>query len=332
MRRIVSGLVVAGTLAAIPPAQAQVASSVVATVPSGGASIVDITPYSTPANSDFLLNQASFANPGDPSRPDEVMTLGYNMTAGGGCLVATDNCLGWVVESHYQPGGPSSAQSEQYLQYRSPTTGDLRPFAVAYRTGTSGMTEEQDFNSLTWSLPGGPTLMTAGASVVSFVVSLNTLGTLTGGNVTSTTNFLTGGGNVAASSTTLGYFYAGRIGGPGYVLDSFGPNYGQIINVDAHTWALAYGGSQTSNGTSVLSWTDNGSTTVSEPLAAPTVQTNIVYSAAGTSLPTCGATTEGVRASVSDANLPLPLQPYASGGTSHVPVYCSGPSGIWIVD
>lgn len=56
------------------------------------------------------------------------------------------------------------------------------------------------------------------------------------------------------------------------------------------------------------------------------VQNNIVFSAAGTPLPTCNGAAEGSWASVSDSTGPTYNNAYTSGGTIHVPVYCDGTS------
>ena len=239
-------------------AQAQVASNLVATTPSGGGTFIDITPYSTPANSDFIFHQMGFANSGDLLRPDEVMTFGYNMNAAGGCVVATDNCLGWVVESHYQPGA-QPAQMEQYAQMRTPGFGDARPFAFSLRIATGGLTEEQDFNSLNWCAPyGGGCFMTANSSVISFLIPINTPA-ISATSVQSTAN-VTAQDHFVASSTIKGYYYSARLSGPALVMNApvGGSDYGQVVNIDAHTWGLAAGPSQTVNGTVALAWTDTG--------------------------------------------------------------------------
>ena len=60
------------------------------------------------------------------------------------------------------------------------------------------------------------------------------------------------------------------------------------------------------------------------------IQNNVVFSAAGTPLPTCNGAAEGSRAAVSDALTPTFLTAYASGGTTHASVYCDGTS--WKTD
>lgn len=63
---------------------------------------------------------------------------------------------------------------------------------------------------------------------------------------------------------------------------------------------------------------------------ANTVQHTLIYSAAGTPLPTCNGGAEGTRAAVSDALAPAFLTAYVSGGTVHASVYCDGTS--WKTD
>jgi hypothetical protein len=60
------------------------------------------------------------------------------------------------------------------------------------------------------------------------------------------------------------------------------------------------------------------------------IQNNIIFSAAGTPLPTCNGAAEGSRGAVSDALTPTFLTAYASGGTTHASVYCDGTS--WKTD
>jgi hypothetical protein len=60
------------------------------------------------------------------------------------------------------------------------------------------------------------------------------------------------------------------------------------------------------------------------------IQNNIVFSAAGTPLPTCNGAAEGSRGAVSDALTPTFLTAYVSGGTTHASVYCDGTS--WKTD
>lgn len=62
------------------------------------------------------------------------------------------------------------------------------------------------------------------------------------------------------------------------------------------------------------------------PVIAPYLQSNTIYSAAGTPLPTCNGGLEGSRAAVSDATLPTFLTAYTSGGAVHASVYCDGTS------
>jgi hypothetical protein len=60
------------------------------------------------------------------------------------------------------------------------------------------------------------------------------------------------------------------------------------------------------------------------------IQDNVVFSAAGTPLPTCNAGAEGSRGAVSDALTPTFLTAYVSGGAVHASVYCDGTS--WKTD
>jgi hypothetical protein len=58
------------------------------------------------------------------------------------------------------------------------------------------------------------------------------------------------------------------------------------------------------------------------------IQTNILYSVAGTPLPTCGASTTGVQLQVSDATIPTFLGTYTGGSTVQSPVVCNGTNWV----
>lgn len=62
--------------------------------------------------------------------------------------------------------------------------------------------------------------------------------------------------------------------------------------------------------------------TFANALSAIWIQTSFIYT--GANLPSCGVSSDGVRASVSDANGPTYGASYVSGGAVHAPVYCNG--------
>ena len=63
------------------------------------------------------------------------------------------------------------------------------------------------------------------------------------------------------------------------------------------------------------------------PHEARTFQNGLIYSAAGTAIPTCNSGAEGTYASVSDGTAAwVSAVAYASGGSVHAPVYCDGTS------
>ena len=56
----------------------------------------------------------------------------------------------------------------------------------------------------------------------------------------------------------------------------------------------------------------------------------LLYSAAGTALPTCNSTTKGAVAMVSDATAPTYHGTYTSGSTVVSPVFCNG--STWLTN
>jgi hypothetical protein len=60
----------------------------------------------------------------------------------------------------------------------------------------------------------------------------------------------------------------------------------------------------------------------------PNVLPSVVYSAAGTALPSCTSAIVNTKAVVSDATTPTYLGTYTSGGTVHSPVFCNG--SAWV--
>ena len=67
-----------------------------------------------------------------------------------------------------------------------------------------------------------------------------------------------------------------------------------------------------------------GRTTDTVYIASGLIATNVIYSAAGTPLPTCNSGAKGIKAVVSDATTPTYLGAYSSGGAVVAPVVCNG--------
>jgi hypothetical protein len=70
----------------------------------------------------------------------------------------------------------------------------------------------------------------------------------------------------------------------------------------------------------------------SKPMSAPLYLSNLIYSAAGTALPTCAVGIKGAQATVSDALTPLYMIAYSSGGGITTEVICSfnGTTYTWL--
>lgn len=65
-------------------------------------------------------------------------------------------------------------------------------------------------------------------------------------------------------------------------------------------------------------------------IAAQVQLSGVIYSAAGTALPSCATGTKGAHATVSDATSPTYLGTYTSGGAVIAPVFCNGTT--WLTD
>ena len=93
------------------------------------------------------------------------------------------------------------------------------------------------------------------------------------------------------------------------------------------SYETVVGAAALGNGSSTVTL---GRTTDTVYIASGLVATNVLYSAAGTALPTCNTAAKGVRAVVIDATTPTYLGAYASGGAVIAPVFCNGTS--WVTD
>jgi len=131
-------------------------------------------------NSSFYMGECGASNPGTGAggRTDQFIVFGYNFGGCAGRQNTSDHASGLVFESYYNPVSAPTAQQETYFEIFSPTGTGFRPFAYAYRPANDNISEEQDFNSLTWALPGG------GAQIGSFSngsFTFNEGGTISGG-------------------------------------------------------------------------------------------------------------------------------------------------------
>src|SRR5262252_3082543 len=76
---------------------------------------------STPANGGFGSFHGTYGptpNPGDPTRPDQAFTLGWNVRDDGFSLVQGEPALMWRFEDYWNPLGTNSYM-ESHLQYVS---------------------------------------------------------------------------------------------------------------------------------------------------------------------------------------------------------------------
>ena len=74
-------------------------------------------------------------NPGDPNRPDQAFTFGWNVTQDGFAEIAGEPALMWRFEDYYNPHGTNSFM-ESHLQYVSGNGQVVRPYALQIDRGT----------------------------------------------------------------------------------------------------------------------------------------------------------------------------------------------------
>jgi hypothetical protein len=74
-------------------------------------------------------------NPGDPNRPDQAFTFGWNATHSGGAAMPGEPALMWRFEDYYNPVGTHSFM-ESHLQYVSGSGTVVRPYGLQIDRGT----------------------------------------------------------------------------------------------------------------------------------------------------------------------------------------------------
>jgi hypothetical protein len=83
----------------------------------------------------FHLTFGPTPNPGDPNRPDQAFTLGWNSTHDGVAAIPGEPALMWRFEDYYNPLGTRSFM-ESHLQYVSASGSVLRPYALQIDRGS----------------------------------------------------------------------------------------------------------------------------------------------------------------------------------------------------
>jgi hypothetical protein len=74
-------------------------------------------------------------NPGDPNRPDQAFTIGWNSTHNGAAAIAGEPALMWRFEDYYNPFG-TRTYMESHLQYVSASGTVVRPYALQIDRGS----------------------------------------------------------------------------------------------------------------------------------------------------------------------------------------------------
>jgi hypothetical protein len=94
----------------------------------------------------FHLTFGPTPNPGDPNRPDQAFTLGWNSTQSGNAAVEGEPALMWRFEDYYNPSGTNSYM-ESHLQYVSATGSVIRPYALQIDRGSDFTTVVESADS-----------------------------------------------------------------------------------------------------------------------------------------------------------------------------------------
>jgi hypothetical protein len=76
-------------------------------------------------------------NAGDPNRPDQAFTFGWNVTQSGSQEIEGEPALMWRFEDYYNPFGTNSFM-ESHLQYVSGSGQVVRPYALQIDRGDYG--------------------------------------------------------------------------------------------------------------------------------------------------------------------------------------------------
>ncbi len=99
-----------------------------------GKKMIEYIPANGPGKFNFLID--SFDNPGDVTRQDHVMRLGWNVAPGGGNEASNESQFSDQWESHWDDGG-GFARKERHIKYTLADGSQTRaPFTMAYRTDT----------------------------------------------------------------------------------------------------------------------------------------------------------------------------------------------------
>lgn len=111
--------------------------------PYGASSIVAKFEADNPFDN-FYFARKPFANPGDSSRPNVVMSWGANLAVGGRVDTSAGACAtGFAIESRYVPDGAAYAASELHIYRIDPNQPSTvrRPWSWEFREGGAWQTE-----------------------------------------------------------------------------------------------------------------------------------------------------------------------------------------------
>jgi hypothetical protein len=182
--------------------------------------------------------------------------------------------------------------------------------------------------------PGGSSSITAGTTPIT--CTSGTTGVLfqSAGKVACDSGFTYAGAGGAVTLAPTGTFIGSQFSSPTNVfqVNAFSGSYQVLLNTDTGSYTLGaltdLWLSRSAAGVFQIGTTANNSL---GSILAANYRPGIVYSAAGTALPTCNAGFNGVTAVVSDSTAPTYRNVYTSGGAVTARVLCVNGTG-WVND
>jgi hypothetical protein len=219
------------------------------------------------------------------------------------------------------PGFFGSAPAGSKCLHSSGTTGLITEAAADCGAGGGGTGNAADLISVTHGV--SPTYTSTTNTANTFVLQTVSAENVTGGTFTSVQAGEIDTWTVCqpTTGTPVTYVY------PANVLN--GGTIGSALNTCTYQRGTVDGsGNLNLDGTTVI----KGPGVVLNAIAVDAVLPSVLYSAAGTPLPSCAASLNGATAIVSDAGSPSYMGAYSSGGTVTAAVICSysGSTYSWL--
>ena len=213
-------------------------------------------------------------------------------------LLASANTLNWNSDTYLHRDGAANTLA----QYNSTSAQIFR----LYNTRTDASNGE--WLQLDWNTTSNVATILTKANGTGAVRNLSFGATPILINTTTKLSTVSINGTITNAGTVLSSL----------TMNSAGLYYGQIGNIDAHTWGLLWSATTGVLGTQALTWNDSGN--VSVP--------NGVISTKGYTVATLPTGVVGMRAYVTDALLPTYLGTLTGGGAVKCPVFYNGTAWV----